>query len=147
MILGIGTDLLDAARIRESLARHGNAFADRLLAPAERAGYTASHDPGRYLAKSFAAKEAFAKAAGTGLRAPVSLRNLAVLRDALGKPHIACAPALADWLAAKGVSAHHVSLTDEGDWVMAFVVLEGAQMPDTNHQGAVMTSNDPKARP
>ena len=126
MIVGIGTDLLDAARIREGLARHGDALATRLLAPDERAAYADSHDPARYLAKSFAAKEAFAKAAGTGLRAPVSLQNLAVLRDALGKPHISCAPELAAWLATKGVSAHHVSLTDEGDWVMAFVVLEGA---------------------
>lgn len=126
MILGIGTDLLDAARIRAGLARHGEAFAERLLAPAEHAAYAASRDPARHLAKSFAAKEAFAKAAGTGLRAPLCLRNLALLRDALGKPHFVCAPALADWLAAKGVRAHHVSLTDEGDWVMAFVVLEGA---------------------
>jgi holo-[acyl-carrier protein] synthase len=126
MILGIGTDLLDATRIRDGLARHGEAFADRLLAPEERPAYAASHDPARFLAKSFAAKEAFAKAAGTGLRAPLSLQNLAVLRDALGKPGMVCAPELAAWLAARGVIAHHVSLTDEGDWVMAFVVLEGA---------------------
>ena len=126
MILGIGTDLLDAARMRDGLARHGQAFADRLLAPDERAAYDASLDPARFLAKSFAAKEAFAKAAGTGLRAPLSLRNLAVVRNALGKPGMVCAPELAAWLAARGVIAHHVSLTDEGDWVMAFVVLEGA---------------------
>ena len=126
MIHGIGTDLLDATRIRAGLARFGEHYADRILAPAEHAGYFASRDPARFLAKCFAAKEAFAKATGTGLRAPVTLHNLAVLRDALGKPHIECAPELAAWLAARGVTGHHVSLSDEGDLVLAYVVLERA---------------------
>ncbi|HQT32018.1 MAG TPA: holo-ACP synthase [Thiobacillus sp.] len=124
MIHGIGTDLLDAGRIRSGLDRFGETYAERILAPAERAGYRGSRDPGRFLAKSFAAKEAFAKAAGTGLRAPVTLQNLAVVRDALGKPHFQCAPELTAWLAARGVGGHHVSLSDEGDWILAFVVLE-----------------------
>jgi len=124
VIHGIGTDLLDAGRIRDGLARFGEHYADRLLAPAEHAGYYASRDPARYLAKCFAAKEAFAKATGTGLRAPVTLRNVAVLRDVRGKPHIECAPELAAWLAARGVTAHHVSLSDEGDLVLAYVILE-----------------------
>ncbi len=51
MIIGIGTDLLDASRMRDGLARHGQAFADRLLAPDERAAYDASLDPARFLAK------------------------------------------------------------------------------------------------
>jgi holo-[acyl-carrier protein] synthase len=126
MIHGIGTDLLDAERIRDGLARFGEHYADRLLAPAEHAAYYASRDPARFLAKSFAAKEAFAKAAGTGLRPPVALRNIAVLRDAQGKPHIECAPELAGWLTARGIGAHHVSLSDEGDFVLAFVILETA---------------------
>ena len=131
MIHGIGTDLLDAERIRSGLARFGAAYAERILAPAEHAGYAASRDPARFLAKSFAVKEAFAKAAGTGLRAPVALQNIAVLRDTLGKPHIQCAPALADWLAARGVTGHHVSLSDEGDWILAFVVLERSSPPES----------------
>ena len=126
MIHGIGTDLLDAERIRHGLARYGEPYADRILAPAELAGYRASRDPARFVAKCFAAKEAFAKAAGTGLRAPVTLRNIAVLRDAQGKPVIECAPELADWLAARKVTAHHVSLSDEGDLVLAYVILETA---------------------
>ena len=130
MIFGIGTDLLDATRIRDGLARFGEHYADRILAPAEHAGYYASGDPARFLAKCFAAKEAFAKATGTGLRAPVSLRNIAVLRDTHGKPHIECAPELTAWLAARGVNAHHVSLSDEGDLVLAFVVLEQSSTCD-----------------
>lgn len=124
MIYGIGTDLLDAGRIRSGLARFGEHYADRILAPAEHARYYASGDPARFLAKCFAAKEAFAKATGTGLRAPVTLRNIAVLRDARGKPHFECAPELASWLAARGVTAHHVSISDEGDLVLAYVILE-----------------------
>lgn len=126
MIYGVGTDLVDSERIREGLARFGEPYAARMLAPAERAGYAASRDPARFLAKSFAAKEAFAKAAGTGLRAPVSLRNMAVLRDAHGKPHVECAADLARWLEARGVTAHHLSLSDEDDLVLAFAVLERA---------------------
>ncbi|MDO9466152.1 MAG: holo-ACP synthase [Thiobacillus sp.] len=124
MIHGIGTDLLDARRIRDGLARFGEHYADRMLAPAEHAGYYASRDPARFLAKSFAAKEAFAKAAGTGLRPPITLRNIAVLRDAHGKPHFECAPELAAWLVNRGITAHHVSLSDEGDLVLAYVILE-----------------------
>ena len=60
MIHGIGTDLLDAERIRGGLTRFGEHYADRILAPAEHAGYFASRDPARFLAKCFAAKEAFA---------------------------------------------------------------------------------------
>jgi holo-[acyl-carrier protein] synthase len=137
MIHGIGTDLLDATRIRAGLARFGEHYADRILAPAEHAGYFASRDPARFLAKSFAAKEAFAKAAGTGLRAPVTLHNLAVLRDALGKPRFECAPELAAWLASRGVTGHHVSLSDEGDLVLAFVVLE--QSGSLNQNGLETT--------
>lgn len=124
MIYGIGTDLLDARRIRGGLARFGEHYADRILAPAEHAGYYASRDPARFLAKCFAAKEAFAKAAGTGLRPPVSLRNIAVLRDARGKPLIECAPELEAWLVRRGITAHHVSLSDEGDLILAYVILE-----------------------
>ena len=124
MIHGIGTDLLDARRIRSGLERFGEHYADRILAPAEHAGYYASRDPARFLAKCFAAKEAFAKAAGTGLRAPASLRNIAVLRNAQGKPYLQFAPELDAWLAARGVTAHHVSLSDESDLVLAYVILE-----------------------
>lgn len=132
MIHGVGTDLLDAGRIRSGLARFGEPYANRILAPAEYAGYEASRDPARFLAKCFAAKEAFAKAAGTGLRAPVSLRNIAVLRDPRGKPFLQCAPELGAWLAACGVTAHHVSLSDEGDLVLAFVVLEQSPSSSEN---------------
>jgi holo-[acyl-carrier protein] synthase len=124
MIYGIGTDLLDIERIRNGLARFGEHYADRILAPAEHAAYFASHDPALFLAKCFAAKEGLSKALGTGLRPPVTLRHIALLRDALGKPHFKFAPPLAAWLETRGITAHHVSLSDEGNLVLAFVVVE-----------------------
>jgi holo-[acyl-carrier protein] synthase len=124
MIAGIGTDLVECARLAALWARFGERVAARLLAPAERAAFRASRDPARFLAKAFAAKEAFAKATGSGLREPVSLTRMALLRDAWGKPYFECAPPLAAWLAARGIGTHHVSLSDEGGYVLAFVVLE-----------------------
>lgn len=130
MIVGIGTDLVDARRVESGLARFGDAYARRLLAgdwhPAERAACRVHPAPARFLAKAFAAKEAFSKAAGTGLRAPVTLAHLAVTRDDLGKPAFVFAPELAGWLAQRMVARVHLSLTDEGEFVLAFVVLESA---------------------
>ena len=124
MIHGIGTDLLDATRIRDGLERFGAPYAERILAPGEHAAYATSARPAQFLAKSFAAKEALAKALGTGLREPVSLRNIAVIRDALGKPYFELAPALFAWMQARGIGTSHLSLSDEGDLTLAFVVVE-----------------------
>lgn len=124
MIHGIGTDLVDVRRVRDGLARFGEPYAARILAAAEHGAYRASRDPARFLAKSFAAKEAFAKAAGTGLRVPVTLHNLAVLRNTHGRPHFECTPVLSGWLIAQGIAAHHLSLSDEGDFVLAYAILE-----------------------
>ena len=129
MIHGIGTDLLETTRIRDGLARFGEPYAARILAPAEHAAYAASTRPAQFLAKCFAAKEALAKALGTGLREPVSLRNIAVLRDALGKPHFEFAPALKTWMQARGIGTHHLSLSDEGELTMAFVIVETLPIP------------------
>jgi holo-[acyl-carrier protein] synthase len=124
VIHGIGTDLLDASRIADGLARFGARYAERILAPVEQAHYQASTQPTRFLAKAFAAKEALSKALGTGLRPPATLHNIAVLRDALGKPYFELAPELLEWMLAHGMAAHHLSLSDEADWILAFVVVE-----------------------
>lgn len=123
MIHGIGTDLVAIARMRDFWRRHGERALEKLLAPAERADCRASSDPGRFLAKRFAAKEALAKALGTGIRAPVLLPAIAVTHDELGKPVLTFDPALADWIAARGLSCH-LSLSDETEHALAFVVVE-----------------------
>lgn len=124
MIYGIGTDIVSIPRIAAMLARHGERAALRLLAEAEMAAFAVHNDPARLLAKRFAAKEAFSKAVGTGLRDPVLLSNIAVQHNQLGQPQFAFAPQLQDWLDAKGMAACHLSISDEVETVVAFVILE-----------------------
>lgn len=123
MIAGIGTDIVAVARMRDALARHGERFAEHILADGEHEDFARAPDKARFLAKRFAAKEAFAKALGTGLRAPATLHAIAVAHDELGKPVYALAPALAELVQARCLSAH-LSISDEKDYVVAFAVLE-----------------------
>jgi holo-[acyl-carrier protein] synthase len=124
MIFGIGTDIVAYGRILAIYERHGERFAKRILNEAELAGMAASRDPARFLMKRFAAKEAFSKAVGTGFRNAVALRNIRIGHDALGKPVLEFAPALSDYLAQLGIRRHFVSISDEQDSAVAFVVLE-----------------------
>lgn len=125
MILGIGTDLVNVARIELALQRHGEKFARRLLAPAEWDDYQQALFPARFLAKRFAAKEAFAKACGSGLRPPVVLSAMAVTHDILGKPAFTFEAGLSEFLRGRGVCCHHLSVSDEHGAALAFVILEG----------------------
>lgn len=123
MIYGIGTDIVTVARMREALARHGERFAERLLHPDELADFAKAREPERFLAKRFAAKEAFAKALGTGLRPPATLAAIGVSHDALGKPLYVFAAALAERVSELGLRSH-LSISDERDSVVAFAILE-----------------------
>jgi len=123
MIHGIGTDIVQVERMQRSLNRHGARFAARILAASEHDGFAASRDPARFLAKRFAAKEAFGKALGTGVAIPATLHAVAVGHDELGKPLYCYDPALAGFLAERGLNAH-LSLTDEVDYVVAFALIE-----------------------
>jgi holo-[acyl-carrier protein] synthase len=131
VIHGIGTDIVRIERIENLLARWGQRFARRVLGPDElrefeRRYQRGEHGPGyaaRYLAKRFAAKEAFSKALGLGLRAPMSLLSLQVLNDRRGRPVAVARNALASYLQEHGLRAH-ISLSDELDSAVAFAVLE-----------------------
>ncbi|AVY95468.1 MULTISPECIES: holo-ACP synthase [Microvirgula] len=125
MIVGIGTDLVEIVRFDALLARHGARAGQRILAPEERDEWARAALPARFLAKRFAAKEAFAKAVGTGVRAPVLLTAIRIGHDALGKPELAFEPVLAAWLTARGIRRTHLSISDERSLCSAFVVLEG----------------------
>lgn len=124
MIFGIGTDIVAVARIESASARHGEAFAERILSAQELAEYADHANPARFLSKRFAAKEAFAKATGHGLRHPVSLQRISVANDELGKPVFLFDAELAAYLQQLGVTRHHLSISDEKDVAVAFVVLE-----------------------
>lgn len=126
MIHGIGTDIAAIERLAGLFARHGDTAVAKLLAPAEIADFDKATDKGRFLAKRFAAKEAFGKALGTGIRAPVLLPAIGVGHDALGKPVLELAPAVAALLAERRLVAH-LSLSDEQDYAVAFVILEQTQ--------------------
>jgi holo-[acyl-carrier protein] synthase len=124
MIYGIGTDIVEVARIEASIAQFGDDFAKRILAQSELVSYMESQIKPRFLAKRFAAKEAFAKALGTGLRAPATFQNIAVSHDDLGKPMLLLAPELQRFLTGKNIVKTHVSISDEKNLAAAFVVLE-----------------------
>jgi len=124
MIYGIGTDIVEVSRIEESLARFGDAFAQRILSEREWLEFGQSQIKGRFLAKRFAAKEAFAKALGTGLRAPATFGNIGISHDDLGKPVFDLAPELQDYLEQRAICACHLSISDEKALAVAFVVLE-----------------------
>lgn len=123
MIAGIGTDIVAVARLGKLYERHGERALEKLLAPGERAGFDQAADPARFLAKRFAAKEAFGKALGIGVAHPATLPNIRVTHDALGKPMFEYAPELASFLAERAVSAH-LSISDEAEYAVAFVILE-----------------------
>ena len=124
MIYGIGTDIVEVARIEDSLKQFGDDFARRILAEAELQSYHVSQIKARFLAKRFAAKEAFSKALGTGLRAPATFQNIAVSHDDLGKPILVLAAELQALLTTKSIQKMHISISDEKNLAAAFVVLE-----------------------
>ncbi len=124
MIFGIGTDIVEVSRIEASITQFGDDFAKRILAESEFCSYQQSLIKPRFLAKRFAAKEAFSKALGTGLRAPATFQNIAVSHDDLGKPILVLAKELQALLAAKNITKTHISISDEKNLATAFVVLE-----------------------
>ncbi|MDP2246647.1 MAG: holo-ACP synthase [Nitrosomonadales bacterium] len=124
MIFGIGTDIVEVSRIDDSLARFGSAFAERILNEREWLSYSQSNTQSRFLAKRFAAKEAFSKALGTGIRAPATFQNIGIAHDDLGKPVLDIAPELQALLDSKGIRYMHLSISDEKALAAAFVVLE-----------------------
>ncbi|MEK7810499.1 MAG: holo-ACP synthase [Pseudomonadota bacterium] len=124
MIFGIGTDIVTVARIEAAMLRHGDSFAQRILSPQEYAELAVNTHPARFIAKRFAAKEAFAKATGQGLRHPLSLRRIAVSHDELGKPVFVFDAELSAHLEQLGIGHHHLSISDERDTALAFVILE-----------------------
>ena len=124
MIFGIGTDIVEVARIDASIQQFGDEFAKRILAESELISYSESHIKSRFLAKRFAAKEAFSKALGTGLRSPATFQNIAVSHDDLGKPLLILSFDLQKFLQSKNIIQTHISISDEKNLAVAFVVLE-----------------------
>ncbi len=125
MIHGIGTDIVAVKRLQGMWERHGDRALEKLLAPQEMADFARAANKGSFLAKRFAAKEAFSKALGTGVRPPAVLPAIAVAHDELGKPILAFCGRLAEMIENQGLKAH-LSLSDEADYAIAYVILERA---------------------
>ena len=128
MIFGVGTDICDVRRIASTLARRGNRFAERVLGPHEIEVFRERHVKVAargisYLATRFSAKEAFSKALGMGMRAPMTWRGCEIVKAPSGKPQIRLHGALAAWFAERHLQAH-VSLSDETDYAASFVIIE-----------------------
>ena len=125
MIVGIGTDIVSIERIAGVLERHGERFVNRVLTPPERARFARTKLKASHLAKRWAAKEAFAKAIGTGIHAPFTWQSITVTRDPRGAPGIEPSPEMATHLRGLGVRRSLLTLTDDAGVAVAFVVLEG----------------------
>ncbi|WP_404296994.1 holo-ACP synthase [Halomonas sp.] len=125
MILGIGTDIARVERFERALTRHGERLALRLLGERERERLRGHPSPAAFMAKRFAAKEAFVKALGTGLRLGIRWTEVQVTNDALGRPSLLLSGKANELAMAAGVRAIHLSISDEASLAIAFVVLEG----------------------
>ncbi len=123
MIHGIGTDIVAVARMGANLERFGDRFASRILAPAERPGFEVTIKKAHYLAKRFAAKEAAAKAMGTGFIDGMTLPQIYVDHDERGRPLLRFEGRAAQLRDALGIGQAHLSISDEDDYAIAFVTL------------------------
>ena len=128
MISGIGTDIIRINRIAAALARHGDRFAQKILGPQEMEKYLRRKQKVeargvRFLATRFAAKEAFSKAIGLGMRMPMTWRAVQFLNAPSGKPMVVTSGALTEFMQQHGFTAQ-VSLTDEAEYAVAFVIVE-----------------------
>ena len=124
MIVGLGIDMTELARIRAAHARFGRRFLEKFLAPGELAAL-APHPPIAFLAGRFAAKEAAVKALGTGFAEGISMLDVEVLRRPSGQPELRLSGSAARRAEALGVKSMHLSLSHERDIAGAVVVLEG----------------------
>ena len=128
MIYGIGTDIIQISRVEAALARHGDRFALKILGPEEFQKYQLRRAKVeargvRFLATRFAAKEAFSKAIGLGMRMPMTWRGVQILNAPGGRPIAVAGGVLKDYMDSKGLSAQ-VTITDEVDYAVAFVIVE-----------------------
>ena len=124
MIYGVGTDLIEIKRIDKALQRFGERFAQRILCEPELKRFRIHKQPVSYLAKRFAAKEAFTKALGTGIHAPANWHGVWVVNLGSGRPVLEFSPELQKLLRKKNILSSHLSLSDEREIAAATVILE-----------------------
>lgn len=124
MIYGIGIDVIQPHRVARLLDKYGERFINRVLTPLEQPRYARTKQQVLFLANRFAAKEAFSKAMGTGFRYPVTLQCISVVQNSAGKPGFSFSEQLAELLRGRGITGHHLTISDESSLACACVVLE-----------------------
>tara|TARA_R110002110_G_scaffold406421_1_gene626337 strand:- start:150187 stop:150561 length:375 start_codon:yes stop_codon:yes gene_type:complete len=122
-LIAVGTDILKIERIEAVVERLGDRFVRRILTPDEREEYKLSQQPNRLLAKRFAAKEAIAKALGTGIGRGVSWQDIRIDHNEDGAPVVCLSGGASEVAARRGGNRVELSLADELDYVVAFAVL------------------------
>lgn len=123
MIYGIGTDIVDVKRIEEAIEVN-NKFTEKILNNNELIIFEKINNKAHFLAKRFAAKEAFAKACGTGIRTPILFKNIEIINNNLGKPELKLSKEIHEWLNKNKITNCHLSISDEKKLAIAFVILE-----------------------
>ncbi|MFZ6746662.1 holo-ACP synthase [Undibacterium sp. JH2W] len=128
MIYGIGTDIVQISRMQEAIERNGERFAEKILGPEELAIYRerkalVEARGLRYLATRFAAKEAFSKAVGMGMRDPMNWHAMQTLNNDQGQPVVQANGTMLAWMQERGLKAS-ISVSDETDYAIAFVIIE-----------------------
>jgi holo-[acyl-carrier protein] synthase len=131
MIYGIGIDLVNIPRMAAVIARWGDRFTGRVFSPHEIEVCRRRARPASAYAIRFAAKEAFSKAMGMGMKGGLSWREIEVFNDPGGRPGLRIYGRSLEICSQKGIGPIHLSLTDEGDYGSAFVVLE--KIDETGH--------------
>lgn len=124
MIFGIGTDIVEIERMQELLVKHGDKAAQKILSDDEFNEFQQAVNPAAFLAKRFAAKEAAAKAFGTGFREGLNLRHIAVKNNALGRPELNFSQRASELLTELSIGAYFLSLSDEQHYAIAYVIME-----------------------
>ena len=126
-IAGIGTDIVEIDRIRQIYLRHPDKFVNRILSASEQQDFSKTENKAAFLAKRFAAKEAAAKALGTGIGADAAFTDFSVTHTASGQPLLEIQGRASELMKQRRLAASHISLSDESNLAVAFVVLESAE--------------------
>ena len=125
-IAGVGTDLVEVSRFRTFVEQEREAILERLFTPGERQYALARRDPAPHLAARFAAKEAFLKALGLGLRQGISWQDMDIVRNDLGRPEMLLGGQAGEIFSQRGLDALHLSYSHDGNYAIATVILETA---------------------
>ncbi len=125
MIFGTGTDMVSISRIERLIDKYGKRFLGKIFTEHELEESVNRRDRAQFFAARFAAREAFFKALGTGWGRGISLKEVSVVRSGLGKPDFALSGRASRVLEEQGITGTHLSITHDGDYALAFVIMEG----------------------